>query len=219
MIKNIFASIILLFSFFLSSGTTPSREIPQEWQDKKYNQLLTYIQNENYEEAFIEASILAGTGDVNAQCVLASMFFYGAGTFRNYEAAQEQLAAAAKQRSDRADYMMGGFGSLEKKHEFVKLLTGEEDTTDDIDFWNQMMSTKSLPKNYKEAFQWFFLADGEWGYRDIMYYCGIALITGEYGYQNQEHGLKWIIRSAEMGYTEAIELINQLKEHSESNEN
>lgn len=191
--KKILVCITFLFSILYTWSATLSRIIPEEWQDKKYSNLLGYIQKEDYEQAFVEASVLAGAGDVKAQYVLASMFFYGAGTFRNYEAAQEQLAAAAKQGSDRAEYMMGGFGSLEKKHEFIQALTGEDDTTDDIGFWNQMMSTESLPNNYKEAFQWFFLADGEWGYRDIMYYCGIALITGAYGYQNQEHGLKWII--------------------------
>lgn len=185
-------------------------DVPKEWQDEKYADLLSHIEHEDYEQAFIESTVLAGMGDAQAQIVLASMYFYGAGTSRNYEASQEQLVAAAEQGSERAEYMMGGFGSLEKHQEFMKMLTGEYDTGNDIEFWKQMMSTETLPTNYKEAFRWFFLEEGEWGYRDIMYYCGIALITGQYGYQNQEHGLLWIVRSARMGYPEAVELIEQL---------
>lgn len=208
MAKTMASHSIVQETIELSVGT----DVPEEWQDVKYCDLLNYIQDEDYEQAFIEASILAGSDDSKAQCVLASMFFYGAGTYRNYEAAQEQLAKAAYNGSRRAEYMMGGFGSLEQKHEFVKLITGVEDTTDDVMFWNQMMATDTVPGNYKEAFQWFFLKDGEWGYRDIMYYCGIALITGQYGYQNHEHGLEWIIESASMGYSEAINLLNRLSD-------
>lgn len=192
-------------------------DVPEEWKDQKYAALLKSIQEADYDTAFVEASMLAGAGDPQAQCVLASMFCFGAGTFQNYEAAQEQLASAAAHGYERAEYMMGGFGSLDKKHEFMKALLGEADTSSDISFWQQMMYSDSLPENYKEAFRWFLLADGEWGFRDIMYYCGIALITGAYGYQNEEHGLNWIIRSAQMGYPDAQNLINQLIERS-SNE-
>ena len=203
--------VLLVFPMILLAQNVKLEDKPTEWKDRKYSNLLSFIQEENYEQAFVEASVLAGTGDANAQCVLASMYLYGAGTYRNYEAAQEQLVLAAEQGSERAEYMMGSFDSLERMHEFIKLLTGEPDTSDDVDFWNQMMYTQSRPQNYKEAFKWFFLPDGEWGYQDIMYYCGIALITGKYGYKNQEHGLKWIIRSAEMGYDEAIQLLNKLR--------
>lgn len=186
--------------------------LPKEWQDVKYSNLLKAIQAEDYEQAYVEATILASMNDVHAQCVLASMYYYGAGTARNYEAAQEQLAAAAAQGSSRAEYMMGGFGSIQKSHEFMLALIGEVDDSTDTAFWNQMMSSDSLPQTYKDAFKWFFLQDGEWGYRDIMYYCGIALITGAYGYKNEEHGLQWVLHSAQLGYKDAIQLINKLIE-------
>lgn len=54
-----------------------------------------------------------------------------------------------------------------------------------------------------------------WGYRDIMYYAGISLITGQYGYQNTESGLKWLIKSAELGYSDAINLLERLQNESE----
>lgn len=196
----------------------PINTIPDEWKDKKYSELLNHIQSEDYEQAFIEASVLASSGDIKAQCVLATMYMYGAGTFRNYEAAQEQLVFAAEQGSERAEYMMGAFGSLDKSHEFMYLLTGEIDISTDDSFWNQMMSTETTPTSYKEAFRWFFLPNGEWGYRDIMYYCGIALITGAYGYENPEHGLNWIIESAKLDYPDAIELLNSLIIESSSDE-
>lgn len=205
-----FIILLLAFPMILLAQNVKQEDIPTEWKDNKYSNLLSFIQNEDYEQAFVEASILAGTGDVKGQYVLASMFFYGAGTYRNYEAAQEQLALAAEQGSERAEYMMGGFDSLEKMHDFYKILTGEPDTADDVEFWNQMMSTQTLPQNYKEAFKWFYLPDGEWGYRDIMYNCGLALITGKYGYKNPKHGLNWIMRSAKLGYGEAIQLLNKL---------
>ena len=205
---------VLLLCLILVPSITFSQaryaNLPSNWKNAKYSVLIRSIQNESYEDAFIEASVLASSGDVQAQCVLASMYFYGAGTSTNYEAAQEQLALAAQAGSTRAEYMMGGFGSLNKKHEFMMELFGIVDTSSDLSFWNQMMSSDFVPSNYKEAFLWFFLDDGEWGYRDIMYYCGIALITGKYGYENQEHGLEWIIRSAKLGYHESIQLLNQL---------
>ena len=186
-----FIIVLLAFPMILLAQNVKQEDIPTEWKDNKYSNLLSFIQNEDYEQAFVEASILAGTGDVKGQYVLASMFSSGAGTYRNYD-------------------MMGGFDSLEKMHDFYKILTGEPDTADDVEFWNQMMSTQTLPKNYKEAFKWFYLPDGEWGYRDIMYNCGLALITGKYGYKNPKHGLNWIMRSAKLGYGEAIQLLNKL---------
>ena len=74
-------------------------------------------------------------------------------------------------------------------------------------FWKQMMSTAVLPQSYKEAFRWFMIPGYEWAYRDIMYYCGVALIEGTYGYKNVMHGKQWIRRSAGLGYPEAMQLV------------
>jgi TPR repeat protein len=203
----------------VNEGYHPTSNIPKEWSDSKYKSMIEAINSEKYEEAFVEATTLAATGDAPGQCVLASMFMTGTGTYRNYEAAQELLAKAAKQGYERGEYLMGGFGSLEKQHDFMKTLL-EEDTADvdvhDNNFWFQMLSTETKPDNFKDAFKWFYLEDGEWGYRDIMYYAGTSLIKGSYGFQNKEKGLNWIIRSAKLGYNEAIELLNQLTEHSET---
>jgi TPR repeat protein len=209
----------LIFGFQNITGQTPSTDSSKEWEKPNYSSLLNSIELENYEEAFEIATVLSSSGDSYAQCALASMYFYGAGTYRNYESAQELLAKSAKQGNKRAEYMMGGFGSLNKMHEFTKALTGEVDIANDTDFWNQMMiSSEIKPTTFREAFRWFFLPDGKWGYRDIMYYCGIALITGQYGYQNQENGLQWIIKSAEMGYGEAVQLLNRLMESNKNSD-
>lgn len=193
--------------------------LPPEWQNAKYKELIKAISSEEYDNAFNEATILSASGDAQVQCVLAAMYLCGVATYRNYESAQELLVKAAEQGHKRGEYMLGGFGSLKKQHEFMKALLGDEadgNETDDNIFWYQMMSTGTKPDNFKDAFNWFLLKDGEWGYRDIMFYAGIELIKGTYGYQNQENGLKWIVKSAQLGYGEAIELIEQLKKASEN---
>lgn len=186
--------------------------VPSEWSDAKYADLIKYIFEEKYDDAFNEATMLAAAGDAQSQCVLASMYMLGVGTIRNYESAQELLAQAAQQGHRRGEYMLGGFGSLEKNHEFTKLIVGDNDellSANDNSFWYHMLSTETKPETYKEAFNWFFLEDGEWGYRDIMYYAGMVLIRGDYGYKNQERGLQWIISAAKLGYDEALELLQK----------
>lgn len=195
--------------------------LPVEWADPKYSDLIQQIDSENYEEAFNTATMLAAMGDAKAQCVLATMYMCEVGTLRNYESAQELLAQAAEQGYSRGEYMMGSFGSLEKRHEFMKMLVGDDEEqlyANDNNFWYQMLSTETKPETYKEAFKWFFLEDGKWGYRDIMYYAAIVLIRGDYGYQNQEAGLQWLIKSAQLGYNEAIELLQQLIGNEEQDE-
>ena len=206
-------AINLELSTVSNANIVAKSNLPIEWQDEKYNDLLAAIASENYEEAFVEASILSSSGDAQVQCVLAAMYLCGAGTYRNYESAQELLAQAAEHGFRRGEYMLGGFGSLAMHHDVMKTILGEDFAQVDIDdnsFWYQMMSTDSKPDNFKDAFKWFLLEDGEWGYRDIMYYAGIALITGKYGYQNQEKGLMWVVESAKLGYDEAIDLLEQL---------
>jgi len=194
---------------------TSKRSVPAEWSDAKYVDLIKYIEAENYEDAYNVATMLAATDDAKAQCVLATMYMCEVGTIRNYESAQELLVQAAQQGYSRAEYMLGGFGSLEKSHEFTKMIVGDDEEllyANDNNFWYQMLSTETKPETYKEAFNWFYLDDGKWGYRDIMYYAGIVLIRGDYGYQNQERGLQWIIKSAKLGYDEALELLQKLKD-------
>ena len=176
------------------------------------------IDKEKYQDAYNEAMILSSTGDAQSKCVLATMYLIGSGTFRDYESAQSLLSEAAEAGYSRAEYMLGGFGSLEKQHEFQKMLLGDDFDMSEIDdnsFWFQMLSSNIKPENLKEAFRWFYLENGKWGYRDIMYYAGISLITGQYGYQNPESGLKWLIKSAELGYSDAINLLERLQNESE----
>lgn len=199
-----------------------SRQVlPKEWSDLKYANLIQQIESEDYENAFNTATMLAAMGDAQAQCVLATMYMSATGTLRNYESAQELLVQAAKQGYSRGEYILGGFGSLEKSHEFMNMFVSDNEqlSANDNDFWYQMLSTESVPENYKDAFKWFYLKDGQWGYRDIMYYAGIALIRGDYGYKNVESGLQWIVKSARLGYKDAEDLLNQLMNtHTENEE-
>lgn len=197
------------------------QEIPKEWSAPKYAELIQQIGQEQYEDAFNTATMLAATGDAQAQCVLAIMYMCEVGTLRNYESAQELLAQAAEKGYSRGEYMLGGFGSLEKSHEFMKMLVGDDEEqlyANDNNFWYQMLSTETKPETFKDAFKWFFLEDGKWGYRDIMYYAGIVLIRGDYGYINRENGLKWIIRSAQLDYPDAKALLQELLNARKENE-
>lgn len=217
--KKIIICLVLIIFCMGSFAQIQKSNLPIEWQNAKYKELIKAISLEEYDIAFSEATMLSASGDAQAQCVLAAMYQCGVGTFRNYESAQELLVKAAKQGYSRGEYMLGGFGSLKKQHDFMKALLGDdadETGSDDNNFWYQMMSTDTKPDNFKDAFNWFLLKDGEWGYRDIMFYAGIELIKGTYGYQNPENGLKWIVKSAQLGYGEAIELIEQLKKASEN---
>ena len=192
--------------------------LPKEWSDTKYANLISLIESENYDDAFNAATMLAAMGDAQAQCVLATMYMCEVGTLRNYESAQELLAQAAAQGYKRGEYMLGGFGSLEKSHEFMKTLVGEDEEllyANDNNFWYQMLSTDTKPETFKDAFKWFYLEDGKWGYRDIMYYAGIVIIRGDYGYKNEENGLQWIIQSARLGYNDAIELLQVIDSNEE----
>ena len=192
--------------------------LPKEWSDTKYANLICLIESENYDDAFNAATMLAAMGDAQAQCVLATMYMCEVGTLRNYESAQELLAQAAAQGYKRGEYMLGGFGSLEKSHEFMKTLVGEDEEllyANDNNFWYQMLSTDMKPETFKDAFKWFYLEDGKWGYRDIMYYAGIVIIRGDYGYKNEENGLQWIIQSARLGYNDAIELLQAIDSNEE----
>ena len=192
--------------------------VPKEWSDTKYVNLISLIESENYDDAFNAATMLAAMGDAQAQCVLATMYMCEVGTLRNYESAQELLAQAAAQGYKRGEYMLGGFGSLEKSHEFMKTLVGEDEEllyANDNNFWYQMLSTDMKPETFKDAFKWFYLEDGKWGYRDIMYYAGIVIIRGDYGYKNEENGLQWIIQSARLGYNDAIELLQVIDSNEE----
>lgn len=192
--------------------------LPKEWSDTKYANLINQIESEKYDEAFNTATMLAAMGDAQAQCVLATMYMCEVGTLRNYESAQELLAQAAAQGYKRGEYMLGGFGSLEKSHEFMKTILGKDEEllyANDNNFWYQMLSTDMKPETFKDAFKWFYLEDGEWGYRDIMYYAGIVIIRGDYGYKNEENGLQWIIQSAHLGYNDAIKLLQAIDSDEE----
>lgn len=195
--------VLILFIVLLANAQN-------DLNDEKYVPLIGYIEIEDYEKAFVEATILSSTGDCKAQCVLATMYIYGVGVYRNYESAQDLLVESAKHGYERAEYILGGFGGLEKSREFMKMLVGEVEESNDDSFWNQLMSTDRVPSTYKDAFKWFYLDKGDWGYRDIMFNCGIALIKGTYGYKNVEKGWIWISKSAQLGDPDAINLMQKL---------
>ena len=109
------------------TNTDYSETLPEEWQNDKYIELIKHIQTEEYDLAFADAFTLAQTYDEKGQIVLASMYLWGVGTNRNYEAAQKVLVTASEWGSERAEYMLGAFGSLEKRGKRCSLLEAEEE--------------------------------------------------------------------------------------------
>ena len=64
--------------------------------------------------------------------------------------------------------------------------------------------------SYKDAFEWFYLKDGNWGYRDIMYYAAVEFLDDSSAVYNVEKGLKWLKKSAALKYDEAIKLLQRI---------
>ena len=222
---NRFIKFIMCFCVFTIINSQKSyvigKELPKEWADAKYATLIQQIESEQYEDAFNTATMLAAMGDAQSQCVLDTMYMCEVGTLRNYESAQELLVQAASQGYKRGEYMLGGFGCLEKSHQFMIAIVGDDAAqlyANDNNFWYQMLSTETKPDTYKDAFKWFYLEDGSWGYRDIMYYAGVVLIRGDYGYQDKGSGVEWIMESASLGYKDAEELLKSLNEVLDSEE-
>jgi len=182
-----------------------------EWQETKYEEVLQGLLEENYEQVFNSFTILAATGDPKSQCALATMYCFPAGTTRDYAAAYNLLKKAALQDYERAEYLLGSFGSLDRMRqgEVYQLLGITDFSVIDDNFWQQCFKAEKEIQSYKDAFEWFYMKDGHWGYRDIMYYAALVFLDDSSELYNKEKGLKWLRRSAELDYPDARRLLEQ----------
>lgn len=192
-----------------------SVEAPADWQDEKYSELLKAISEEDYETAYEYATFLSSAGDVKATYLLSAMSMCGVGGPQNYENSIYSLVELAKDGDERAQYMLGGYGSLLKQREMMKLFLGEDAENNDNAFWFQMMSVGETSQSFKDCLEWFFTPLEDIAYRDIMFYAGIFCLNGQFGFEDVEDGILWLQKSAAKGYPDAIKVLEQLQNNNE----
>lgn len=185
-----------------------------EWQEPKYEEVLQGILEEDYEKVFNSLTILASTNDNKSLCALATMYCFPSGTTRDYTTAYNLLKKAAFQNYERAEYLLGAFGSLNRMRqgELYKMLGIDDFDIIDDDFWKQCFKVDKEIHSYKDAFEWLYMKDGYWGYRDIMYYAAIVFLDESSELYNKTKGLKWLQRSAKLKYDDAINLLKKYEE-------
>lgn len=183
------------------------------WQKPEYETVLCGLWEENYGQVFNSLMVLAKAGDSKSQCALATMYCFPAGTERDYTAAYNWLKIAALQDYERAEYLLGALGSLYKTREgeLSQILGFTDALNVDDSFWEQCFQAKKIIKSYKDAFEWFYLKDGHWGYRDIMYYAALVFLDESSDLYNKEKGMKWLRKSADLDYRDALLLLEQLE--------
>lgn len=208
----LFFQIITIASY---AQTTPESQIPADWAECA--DLINAINTENYVEAYSTANFLSSTGNKNAKYILAAMSLCGVGGQKNYPVALDLLKDLANQGDERAQYMLGGFGSLQMQKEMLKAMMGEDFESDDNVFWYQMMSVNGKPSIFKETLPWFYAPIMQVAYRDIMYYAGLYCLTGELGYEDAMSGVIWLQHSASKGYPDAQKLLNKLFDGTDDN--
>jgi TPR repeat protein len=211
--RSILLSIALLIAVLYPQLTKAQIE---KWADEKYEVFLErLIEQNNYDGAKAELEKLSEQGDDQASCCLAAMLCFGEKNDRDYAKALELLKKAASNNYERAEYLLGGFGSLEMSRDFMRAITGDDSFIEEADngFWKQCFKhSNSEVVTFKDAFYWFLMKDGDWGYRDIMYYSAVQYLNGSYGVVDAKKALKWLNRSKDLGSPEAAQLLEQINE-------
>jgi len=206
-------SIVLLFALLCPELVKAQID---KWVDEKYETfLICIIEQNNYNGAKAELEKLSEQGDAQASCCLGAMLCFGEKNDRDYAKALELLKEAAFKNYERAEYLLGAFGSMEKAREYVRAVTGDDSMNDveDDNFWKQCFKySNSEIVTFQDAFYWFFMKDGNWGYKDNMYYSVVQYLNGSYGVVDLNKAVKWLNRSKDLGSPEAAKLLEQIKE-------
>lgn len=182
------------------------------WKEAKYKPMIVAIQNGDYETAYSHATFLSSAGDETGSCMLAAMSMTAAGVPLDYQVAVSHLSDLASKGNLRAQYILGGFGSVLKSRQLMKSLMGDDyEPENDNSFWFQMMATDGVAcHSFSDALPWFFSPIEEVAYRDIMFYAGLFCLNNQFGFTDTENGINWLRQSAAQGYGEAIQLLEQL---------
>jgi hypothetical protein len=99
-----------------------------------------------------------------------------------------------------------------RQGEVYKMLGIDDFDIIDDGFWKQCFKVDKEVHSYKDAFEWFYMQDGNWGYRDIMYYAAAVFLDESSELYNKTKGLKWLQRSAKLKYDDAINLLKKYEE-------
>ncbi len=202
---------IVICVMFISSLAVMAEE--STWRnDAKYRPMIEAIQKGDYETAYSLATFLSSAGDEKGTCMLAAMSMTASGVPLDYEVAISHLTDLASKGNLRAQYMLGGFGSVLKSRQFMKALMGEDYVPEnDNSFWFQMMGTDGVAcKTFSDTLEWFFAPLDDVAYRDIMFYAGLFCLNNQFDFSDPENGIMWLQKSAAQGYGDAIQLLEQL---------
>ena len=206
-------SVLGVLTFFLPVSVCAQ---PESWITEKYSTFIELLLEHNdYDGAKKELVMLSEQGDPQASCCLAVMLCFGEQGDRDYYTALELLLKSAETGYERAEYLLGGFGSMERSRQFWRLIVGDDSMQDEADtsFWQQCFKvTNSDVTTFQDAFMWFLVDDDVWGYQDIMYYSAVQYLNGSYGVVDVAKAIKWLKRSSALGSEDAIELLAAIKE-------
>ena len=155
---------IIIFLFAIISPKITKAQI-DKWTDEKYEVFLTCLLEQNdYNCAKAELEKLSEQGDAQASCCLAAMLCFGEKNDRDYVKALELLKKSASDNYERAEYLLGCFGSLEMSRDFMRTIIGDDSAIETVDdgFWKQCFKySDSEVVTFKDAFYWFFMKDGK----------------------------------------------------------
>lgn len=210
--KKLLILVVALWAFSIENAFAQKTK----WFNDKYHGVIEYLYNlDDYDGAKAELIRLSNQGDPQAKCCLAAMLCFGEKNDRDYEKALQLLKESASENFERSEYLLGSFGSLEKSRGFMRIITGDDSMSDvaDDSFWKQCFkATKGEVESFKDAFKWFLLEDGSWGYQDIMYFSGVQYLNGSYGITDVDKAIKWLNRSKELGCADASRLLERIME-------
>lgn len=203
---------LIVFCIVIFTSLLLKAEDPTWWKEAKYSPMIEAIEKGDYETAYSHATFLSSAGDEIGSCMLAAMSMTASGVPLDYQVAVSHLTDLASKGNLRAQYMLGGFGSVLKSRQFMKALMGEDyEPENDNSFWFQMMATGGVAcKSFSDALPWFFSPLEDVAYRDIMFYAGLFCLNNQFGFTDTENGVMWLKESAIQGYDEAAQLLEQI---------
>lgn len=187
---------------------------PDSWSSEKYSSFVELLLGKSdYDGAKKELEKLSEQGDAQASCCLAVMLCFGEQNDRDYYTALNLLLKSAEDGYERAEYLLGSFGSMELARKFLRLAIGDDSMQEKADnsFWQQCFKVgNSDVTKFQDVFMWFLVDDDVWGYPDIMYYSAVQYMNGSYGVVDIGKAIKWLKRSSDLGNEDAIELLGEI---------
>lgn len=210
--KSFFKKLLQKFGLARSSTGVVSPE--QSTGSDENVDLTNAIQSENYTEALALAQAKHLDGDILGTYTAAAMMICGDGCERDYHTAKQYLLPLAQVGDERAQYMLAGFHGLVKYQNFIKTMTPGL-VIDDNGFWYGMMGCGYKSVDFCGVYRWLVSPLQKFWWRDIMCDAGIMCLKSDFGLNQGENAVKWLQRSADLGYVPAQEIIKKFSGKSE----